>query len=66
MKKMVGHLGQKYTCMISSGNRVKRGFQIKSIAGTSGLRLLCCGADKHVDPTNDLSLMRASNDSQRQ
>ena len=26
----------------------------------------CCGANKHVDPANDLSLMRASNDSQRQ
>ncbi len=28
--------------------------------------LPCCGADKHVDPANVLSLMRASNDSQRQ
>ena len=27
---------------------------------------ICCGADKHVDPANDLSLMRANSDSQRQ
>ena len=27
---------------------------------------ICCGADKHVDPANVLSLMRTSNDSQRQ
>ena len=27
---------------------------------------ICCGADKHVDPANDLSLMRASSDNQRQ
>ena len=26
----------------------------------------CCGADKHVDSANDLSLMLASSDSQRQ
>ena len=26
----------------------------------------CCGADKRVDPAIDLSLMRASSDSQRQ
>ena len=25
----------------------------------------CCGADKRVDPAIDLSLMRASSDSQR-
>ena len=24
----------------------------------------CCGADKHVDPANDLSLMRANSDNQ--
>ena len=29
-------------------------------------RRTCCGADKHVDPANVLSLMRTSNDSQRQ
>ena len=28
--------------------------------------IYCCGADKHVDPANDLSLMRASKDSQKQ
>ena len=26
----------------------------------------CCGADKHVNPANVLSLMRAVSDSQRQ
>ena len=27
---------------------------------------ICCGADKRVDPANDLSLMRGSSDNQRQ
>ena len=27
---------------------------------------VCCGADKHIAPANDLTFMRASNGSQRQ
>ena len=34
--------------------------QIKDWKNTHAERVTCCGADKHVDPANELSLMRVS------
>ena len=38
---------------------------IELFINSSCIALSCCGADKHVDPTNYLRVKRVSNDSQK-